>query len=283
MSKDLSKHYGKVTALENLSLELNDENKIVGLIGPNGSGKSTLLRIAYGLLKPSSGELKVLSFDSWKDQVVLRKNVGYVSESSLSLDIYVKDVLSLFFNNKNSYDVFHELGLHDLSNKRIKDLSAGQKQVLKIGIVFSQAYKVILMDEPFKDLDYDRISTVMKWIRKLSNENIKFIISSHVLGVMEELIDYLIVLDHGRLVLNNKKEKLLPYRYIIECSDTEIIYKGLEKLGIKAWIEEDKIIVYFKDELEELTKLLSTNDLIKYVESIGKYRLSTLYKEVTKK
>lgn len=211
---NLYKKYGKVVALENISLKIN-EGQIVGLCGPNGSGKSTFLRILTGIVKPCRGYINILGYRPSK---ATRKVVAYVSEN----DVFYKwmKVCELIRFLKGFYeDLDQEKAFELLRNegidpeRKVGELSKGNRQRLKVIIAVSRDPKILLLDEPFSGIDMVSRERIMQMLRDFLFEGARTaIISTHFVEGLEEIFERVIFFRDGNVVLDENCETLRTER-----------------------------------------------------------------------
>lgn len=210
--EDLYKNYGKYTALKGISLYI--EPGIFGLLGPNGAGKSTLIKILMALLKPDQGRVGVLGFDPYTESLNVHRNLGYLEEDHRFYDFmrgeeylefvgYLKglsreDVCSM------GTELLERVGLSESGKKKIKDYSQGMKQRLGIAQALIGDPKIVILDEPTSNLDPIGRSDFLDLIKEVGKEGTTVIISSHVLGEVEQVCDSLTLLNEGRIAYEGR-------------------------------------------------------------------------------
>ncbi len=211
----VSSGYGKNEILHSLSLEIT-EPAIYVVLGPNGAGKTTLFRTIAGVLEATSGRVTLDSRDLYSSNEV-RKNVGYLSHlTALPEEMTVWNALEFYarVEGGNVQSAIDSLGLRDLANKRVSDLSQGQKKRASIGKLFLRERKLYLMDEPTSNLDPVVAREVRDLLLGLSKE--KYVLySSHNLYEAQEIGDYIVLIKDGALGFFGKKEELRVGQYKI--------------------------------------------------------------------
>ncbi|MDI6850701.1 MAG: ABC transporter ATP-binding protein [bacterium] len=207
---NLYKKYGSVVALQNITLEVK-RGEIVGICGPNGSGKSTFLRILSGIVKPTSGYMEVLGGIVGKST---RKNIAYVSENDTFYKwMRIGELLSFlktFYPDLNVEVAKELLKNENLElNKKVGELSKGNRQRLKVIMAISRSPEIILLDEPFSGIDMlsrDRILDLLKGF--LIGGERTALISTHFVEGLEEIFSRVIFFKEGDVVLDENCEKL---------------------------------------------------------------------------
>ena len=204
--KQLSKSYGKTSALKNISLNF-ERNGVIGLLGPNGAGKTTLMKILMGYLNQWQGEVEIGSFDIRKNLKKAQKQMGYLPENNpLYPEMYVKEYLKfigeLYALREISIEkVARKTGLTDHVHKKIGTLSKGYKQRVGLAAALIHDPKYLILDEPTTGLDPNQLIEIRKLIQTLGKEKLVFL-STHILQELEAMCDRVVILNKGEVVLN---------------------------------------------------------------------------------
>ncbi len=210
--REVSKRFKNFTALNNVSLDVG-EGELVLLLGPNGSGKTTLLRCMMGLIS-FQGKILIKGYDVKKELKKIRKIMGYLPQTiSLYSDMTCTQLLD-FFSNLRGVDVYLEdvlepLGLMDKADTKVGELSGGMRQKLGIALTLLGDPDVILMDEPFSNLDAESKSDAIKLILDLRRRGKTIIISTHTISGLLPISDRIIVLDKGRILKSSRPMEIL--------------------------------------------------------------------------
>jgi ABC-2 type transport system ATP-binding protein len=259
--KDLSFRYGRVVALDGVTVSLGDG--AVGLLGPNGAGKSTLLRILLGFLVPERGEGKVLDLDIRRDQAMIRRSVGYMPES----DCFVAGMDAVTFTSyfgelsgmprqeamKRAHEVLFYVGLGEARYRLLDTYSAGMKQRLKLAQALVHDPKVLFLDEPTSNLDPTGRNEVLELIRDISaNKGIQVLLSSHILADIESICGSVVILNKGRLAAEGRMADLRAIAYSLYevriKGDGGAFRKDLEARGCRVDETEDRLIKVYMPE-----------------------------------
>jgi ABC-2 type transport system ATP-binding protein len=208
-TQDLTKQYAAVTALDALSVDL--EPGIVGLVGANGAGKSTLIKILLGLLPATSGRAAVLDLDGATDGPAIRQRVGYMPEHDcLPPDVSATDLvlhlarmsgLPLVAARQRTADTLRHVGLYEERYRTIGGYSTGMKQRVKLAQALVHDPGLVLLDEPTNGLDPAGRDQMLALLRRIGTEfGIPMLVTSHLLGELEQICDHVVVIDGGRLL-----------------------------------------------------------------------------------
>lgn len=183
--RGISKSYGKVKALENVSLSVN-RGELFGLIGPDGAGKSTLYRILTSLLAPDSGHATVLGYDIASDYRAIRRNIGYMPERfSLYPDLTVKENLEFFaslfgVSVKDNFSLIAPIfgQLERFPDRKAGALSGGMKQKLALSCALIHSPRLLLLDEPTTGVDAVSRSEFWDMLHGLRDHGISIMVST---------------------------------------------------------------------------------------------------------
>ena len=204
--RDVTKSYGEITALNNVSLTVN-EGEMFGLIGPDGAGKSTLYRLLATLLVPDSGHLSVLGLDTVKDFRKLRKEIGYMPERfSLYPDLTISENLNFFaalfgVKVKDNYDLIAPIfsQLAKFPDRPAGKLSGGMKQKLALSCALIHRPPILLLDEPTTGVDAVSRSEFWDMLATLREYGITILVSTSYMDEATKC-DRIAMIDHGRIL-----------------------------------------------------------------------------------
>ena len=181
--KDLSKTYGKTTALDHITLSL-ESGRIVGLVGPNGSGKTTLIKLIEHLLVPSSGEILVEGMAPGKDT---KRLVSYLPDRDfLPEDMKLETLLDMYvdffddFNRAKAEEMIKSLGIQ--KSQRLKKMSKGTREKVQLILTMSRDAHIYLLDEPIAGVDPATRDYILNTIVGNYNENALVLISTHLIA-----------------------------------------------------------------------------------------------------
>jgi ABC-2 type transport system ATP-binding protein len=254
-TKNLTKNYGNLTAVDNLNLTIKDGD-IFGFIGPNGAGKTTTMRILVTLLEPFGGSAFINGLNVAKDGKKVRRLVGYMPDfMGVYDDLKVFEYLEFFAaafgieRKKRKSIVEGVLELTDLESKKsatVDSLSRGMQQRLGLARVLIHDPKVLILDEPASGLDPRARIEIRELLRELKRMGKTIMISSHILSELEEICDHVGIIEQGRLVFSGTLEEIRP------------------RLGI-----ESKVRVSVADHQDKAIELLSALPQVRQVQALG--------------
>ncbi len=259
--KDLSFRYGKIVALDGVSMSLGQG--AVGLLGPNGAGKSTLLRILLGFLVPDRGQGRVLGYDIRREQALIRRSVGYMPESDCFIAGMDAVTFTAYFGElsgmprqeamKRAHEVLFYVGLGESRYRLLDTYSAGMKQRLKLAQALVHDPRLLFLDEPTSNLDPTGRMEVLELIRDISsNKSVQVLLSSHILDDIEALCESVVILKLGRVAAEGRMADLRALDFALY----ELRVKGeagafrqdLEGLGARVNETEDGLIKVYLPE-----------------------------------
>ncbi|NLA87469.1 MAG: ABC transporter ATP-binding protein [Clostridiales bacterium] len=200
----LSKHYGPIRALYNVSMKL-EKGRIIGLLGPNGSGKSTFIKLCNNLITPTSGSLQI---GGMVPGIGTKAIVSYLPEHTYLNDwMRVTDIIGFFrdfykdFDPNKAYDMLGSLKID--GKARLKTLSKGTKEKVQLVLVMARNAQLYLLDEPIGGVDPAARDYILNTIIKNYNADATVVISTHLIYDIEPVLDDVIFLKDGEIVLTS--------------------------------------------------------------------------------
>ena len=209
-TKALTRRFGaSITALDDLTMAVGPG--ITGLVGANGAGKSTLIKILLGLLPPSSGTASVLGLDTAGHGARIRALTGYMPEHDcLPPDVTATEFVTHMGRmsglpataaKERAAESLRHVGLYEERYRQIGTYSTGMKQRVKLAQALAGDPRLLLLDEPTNGLDPAGRAAMLDLISRIGGEfGISVVVSSHLLGEVEQICDHLIAIDGGRLL-----------------------------------------------------------------------------------
>ncbi|OYT65901.1 hypothetical protein B6U74_02310 [Candidatus Bathyarchaeota archaeon ex4484_205] len=292
----LRKCYGNLEALKNINLQI-EESELHGLVGPNGAGKTTLLKLIAGVLKPTSGEVKVLGLPAGHPQTYHK--LSFLPEY-LNFPRHLTGREALLFYS-DLYDIprpdalrridelSSQMGLEEALDRHISSYSRGMLQRLGLIYAFLNDPEVVLLDEPATGLDPTYRMKLKELLKRKSREKRTILISSHVLSELENLVDSLTIISKGQIIASGGREEVIrrfsPYNLLfIELNKlpTEKFLRELEKISGVSDIKVDgrNIVVrlpYDDDVREEISRTIYTLRFLPLSITMRKISLEEVY------
>jgi len=257
--RDLKKYFGEVKAVNGVSFDVH-KGEIFGLLGPNGAGKTTTIKLLLGLLEPLEGEISIFGLNPEREEVLMKKKVGYVSEDALifksltpkDLFNFIASIRRLDANEatKRVYEYLESLGATEYYDQMIATLSHGNKQKMQIVASLLHDPELLILDEPLAGLDAKSVRVVKELLDMHVEKGGAVLFSTHIMEVAEDLCDRIAIINKGKLVglgtieeLRNQANKAgasleeVFLRLTEQDSSVEEIVKKLRK-SYKKKIEE---------------------------------------------
>ena len=213
----VKKNFGKLEALKGIDLTV-DEGEFFALLGPNGAGKSTLINILAGLMKPTSGSVKVMGHDVIVDYQNARRSLGVVPQELVFDPFFnVREMLRFqagYFGKGRENDdwideVIEGLDLQDKANTNMRMLSGGMKRRALIAQALVHKPPVIVLDEPTAGVDVELRKKLWQFIKKLNQKGHTIVLTTHYLEEAETLCSRVAMMDQGKVVALDKTRNLL--------------------------------------------------------------------------
>lgn len=278
--ENLVKRYDTNTAVKGVSFNI-EEGEVFGLLGPNGAGKSTTISMLCGLIKPTSGSILVEDKDALKNPMIVKNIIGLVPQDiALYPTLTAKENLYFFgrmynlsgkFLKERVSEVLNIAGLTDRQNEKIKNYSGGMKRRINIAAALIHNPKILIMDEPTVGIDPQSRNHILESVKKLNEEGMTIIYTSHYMEEVEYLCSRIGIIDHGSLIALGSKEELkssLKGDEKLELQLSQILPAAVSKIkeikGIKAVDINDRNVIVNtdgnKDILPDLIKLFFSMD-----------------------
>jgi len=217
--RQLTRMYGNAIALDHVSLQV-PSGQLLGYLGPNGAGKSTTVKMLTGVMAPTSGTAGIYGFDIQRNNLEVKRLIGYVPESSAVYETltgreYLQLVGRLYgmedrlINERiGRFGEFFELEPQTLNGKRLSAYSKGMRQKVVISAALIHNPRVIFFDEPLNGLDASTALMLKTLIKNLAADGKTIFYCSHILDVVERMCDRIVIIDHGRVVADGTLSQL---------------------------------------------------------------------------
>ena len=218
----LTKYYGAVRAVEDLTLEVY-EGECFGFLGPNGAGKTTTIGMILGLLWPTAGQVQVLGQRVTPTHTVALRQVGALVGTPgfypyLSGQENLRLLARLYpeVDDARVDQVLEQVGLAEVSHRKVKEYSTGMKQRLGLAAALLHRPRLLVLDEPTNGLDPVGMAEVRDLLRRLVRQGVTVFLSSHLLHEVEQVCDRVAILHRGRIVAQGPVADLLVGRRDLE-------------------------------------------------------------------
>ena len=242
--KDLSKSYGAVQALRDVSFHV-DAGEIIGLLGPNGAGKTTMMKILTGYLQPDQGQAEIDGLDVLQDTLAVQERIGYLPENAplypeMSVQAYLKmmaDLRQIPGDEQLALisQAVRATALTEHLTRPIGELSKGYRQRVGLAQAILHQPKLLILDEPTVGLDPTQIVEVRHLIRRLAHHS-TVMISTHILSEVEATCDRVIILLNGEVRADARLADLKTMNTVLVLAsgapDAVPALKGLD--GVRA-------------------------------------------------
>jgi ABC-2 type transport system ATP-binding protein len=293
----ITKVYGEQKAVNDISFEVQ-AGEIIGFLGPNGAGKSTTMKILTCFIPQTGGKASVCGFDTEKQSMDVRKNIGYLPEHNpLYPEMYVKEYLEFaarLHNMKSPKKRIEEMiamtGLTVEQKKKIGQLSKGYRQRVGLAQAMLHDPKVLIMDEPTSGLDPNQLAEIRSLIKNIGKEK-TVILSTHIMQEVQAICSRVIIINKGKIVADDTVEGLKSHQKgltLVQVEFKESIDKSLlskingihkvtgdNQLTIEYSGDEDIREILFRFAVENKYTLLNLN--------IEKQSLEDVFQQVTGK
>lgn len=201
--KKVNKYYNDFHALKNITFDM-PQNSIVGLIGANGSGKTTMIQCLLNYYNDYSGTINVFGEEN---KSILQENhtFAYIPDTpiyyeELTVNEHLDFISKMYKTEEKVQKLIKDFELESHLNKFPHELSKGNQQKLLICCALLREYKLLIADEPFTGLDPRQLSNLREQFVELKNQGKTIILSTHLLAFIENLCDYYIMIDQGKLI-----------------------------------------------------------------------------------
>lgn len=213
--KNLTKQYGKMTAVDHISFSVGD-GEVLGFLGPNGAGKSTVMNIMTGNLSATEGTAEIGGYEILESPMEAKRKIGYLPEipplyPEMTVEKYLEFIYRLrgvrLPKEEHIGDVCEMTGISGVSQRIIRNLSKGYRQRIGIAQALIGSPEVLILDEPTVGLDPKQIQEIMALVKKLGREH-TIIFSSHILPEVQQICSRIIILNHGKIAADDTLQNL---------------------------------------------------------------------------
>jgi len=255
--KNLSKNYGLVQAVKNVSLEIQKGN-VYGILGPNGSGKSTTLGIVLNVVNKTSGEYSWFG-GTMQTHEALKKVGAIIERPNFYPYMTAQENLELVCKIKNiNYSKVTEkltlVGLIDRKDSKFRTFSLGMKQRLAIASALLNDPEILILDEPTNGLDPQGIHQIRDIIKHIASQGTTILLASHLLDEVEKVCSHVLILRKGEILYSGLVDSVSANQgfFELQAEDNNLLKSALQRHSAIEKITEDngKLLVYLKEPLE---------------------------------
>ncbi len=255
--ENLSKRYGKKTAVQNLSFHVPD-GQVTGFLGPNGSGKSTTMRCMLGLDAPTNGHVNfsgtLANGEAYSGSFAQMAMKSAIAGSVLDAHWFDpkrsgRNHLRVIaagagISDRRVDECLELVGLSHAAKAKVGGYSLGMKQRLGLATALLGDPQHLLLDEPVNGLDPEGVSWIRRVIRQLSSEGRAVLVSSHLLSEMQQTADRLVVIGKGQLIGEYSMEEFLAdgTKVMVECREAVLLAQTLKQAGCVVDVERDRVL-----------------------------------------
>ena len=252
-TKGLSKSYGDKQVVRDVDLKV-PKGCVYGFMGPNGAGKSTTLKMLLGLVKAGSGEARIAGKEmNPKNRLEILKETGSLIESpSYYGHLTGRENLEIVRTLKGAPEkeidqVLKLVRMERQQNKKAREYSLGMKQRLGLAAALIGRPELLILDEPTTGLDPAGIQEIRELICELPKRmGITVLVSSHLLSEMDQMADYVGIINHGQLIFQNKLDVLHEHsksKLLLQVMNRTVTLKILESRGVEGRVTEEGILI----------------------------------------
>jgi lipooligosaccharide transport system ATP-binding protein len=253
----LVKKFKDVRAVNDISFGVR-KGEFFGLLGPNGAGKTTTIRMLYGFSPPSDGSIRVFDLDITKDWRKIRARIGICQqENTLDPDLTVEQNLLVFAGyfyipskkaKKRCLELLQFFALTHKKNARVMELSGGMARRLILARALINDPDLLILDEPTTGLDPQSRHQVWEKLETLKSKGLTVLLTTHYMEEAAQLCDRLVIVDHGKILVNGSPEELIAQHaggQVIEVEGAEPAFMDYVKAnGVEHDDLGDRVIVY---------------------------------------
>lgn len=267
-----SRRRGQRQALDGFDMEV-EAGQVHGFLGPNGSGKTTTLRTLLGLIRSNGGTMRLLGQEVPAALPEVAAQVGAIVESPQFFPHFsARETLMLLARagglpRRRVDEVLEEVGLRDRAKERVKTYSLGMKQRLAVASALLKQPALLILDEPANGLDPGGIREMRDLMRKLAGSGTTVVLSSHILGEVQQICDSVTIISAGRRITSGPVSEVLArhstgaLRVKLEQAELPLAAEALTAAGAQVTMHPDHLVVIGGDRPASITRILAERQL----------------------
>lgn len=251
-TKNLTRRFGKHVSVKNIDLQV-PKGEIYGFLGPNGAGKTTTIRMLLGLIRPTSGEIRIFDESLDGHEMSILQKIGSLVEAPsyyahLSGFQNLKIITTMLgLSERRIGEVLDIVRLSKDARRPVKGYSLGMRQRLGIAMALIGSPELLILDEPTNGLDPAGIQEIRELITRLPHDyGVTVLVSSHMLSEVEQMATHVGIIHQGELIFQDSLHALtarsMP-QLRIETDDSQSAASSLQQLGWKAQTDDDTVVI----------------------------------------
>ena len=286
--KNLTKKYNDKIAINNLSFSLQ-EGVVTGFLGPNGAGKTTTMRLILDLATPTSGAITI-DGKHYKELKYPLKSIGtLINANTIDARLTPFQYLQILavaseIEKERVEEALILVGLSGVKDKKIRTFSLGMKQRLAIAGAILGEPEIILLDEPFNGLDVDGIRWLRSLIRGYANKGKAVLVSSHLLGEIQEVADRIIVIGQGDLITDMDMEEMrkrsLRSYVLVRSNNNQLLKKHLNNKGAETQEDDNGELKVYRLTTDQIGEIAYKSGISIYELTNYQPSLEQIYSEL---
>lgn len=256
--RNLSRSFGYLKAVDDISFAVNT-GEIVGFLGPNGAGKTTTMRMMVGYLQPGGGSIELEGESLFRDPMRSSSRIGYLAEHNplygdMSVGEFLEYIADLrrmpkpLFRERLAF-VAHKCGLIGVLRQKVQTLSKGFRQRVGLAQAILHDPDVLILDEPTSGLDPNQIIEIRELIRELGAQK-TVLLSSHIMQEVQALCDRVIIINKGRIIVDDRKENLGTY---MGTRQTMVLEVEAIEPDFTEWLDNHQDVTLFEKSYDDST------------------------------